>query len=295
MWVVPMDNDQLECLQRAVSEIEALEAIYGSGCLTVRTPTELAAAVEAIESSATSFHVPTLKLELKIEICNLEASLHYTLPPGYPESSSVQVYMSSLSIQRSVEDELSTKLKNKATETIGYEVLMELAQYLQEMIEEVSDAEEQAPNCNEKIEKSVGATLSGFGRRWIWVHHITSTERRKSIVKEARTLHLGGFMKPGYPGIVVVEGGSCDDFVKWIKGNKSRPGGFGRNWGHHVRGEINMQGHEQRQLPLDFHELDENMKELGALCKEHGLSDEFREYVLQHKGSGDDAGSDEDK
>jgi len=80
-----------------------------------------------------------------------------------------------------------------------------------------------------------------------------------------------------------VEGHDCDEFVNWIKGSKSQPGGFGRNWGHHVKCEIEI---TNRQLPLEFTEL-EDMRDLAAACKERGLEEEFLEYVMQHKGGGD--------
>ena len=81
--------------------------------------------------------------------------------------------------------------------------------------------------------------------------------------------------------VIVVEGNthSCDMFVTWVKGNKSRPGGFGRNWGHHVRGEATV---ERRQLPESFEELDD-LAQFGALCKKAGVEEEFREFILQHK------------
>jgi len=81
---------------------------------------------------------------------------------------------------------------------------------------------------------------------------------------------------------VVVEGQSqsVDDFISWIKGNKSRPGGFGRNWGHHVRGEAFG---EKRELPQLFEELEDDMSKFGSLCKEAGVDKEFREFILQHK------------
>ena len=53
----------------------------------------------------------------------------------------------------------------------------------------------------------------------MWAHHISSAARRGLIVKEARALNLGGYLKPGYPGVVVVEGarGDLEDFVSWMK------------------------------------------------------------------------------
>jgi len=119
-------------------------------------------------------------------------------------------------------------------------------------------------------------------RAWIWVHHISNTDRLKQIVIEARQHRLGGYVKGGYPGVVVVEGQSqsVDDFISWIKGNKSRPGGFGRNWGHHVRGEAFV---ENRELPVQFEELEDDMSKFGSLCKDAGVDKEFREFILQHK------------
>lgn len=102
------------------------------------------------------------------------------------------------------------------------------------------------------------------------------------IVIEANELKLGGYLKGGYPGVVIVEGNrtNCEEFVTWIKGNKSRPGGFGRNWGHHVRGEATV---NRRQLPEVFTELEDDMGKLGKLCADHDVEDEFREFILQHK------------
>lgn len=40
----------------------------------------------------------------------------------------------------------------------------------------------------------------------VWFHHIKSTQKRKNLVAWARELDLSGYSKPGFPGIVVVEG-----------------------------------------------------------------------------------------
>lgn len=40
----------------------------------------------------------------------------------------------------------------------------------------------------------------------VWFHHIKSTEKRKNLVAWARELGCSGFSKPGFPGVVVVEG-----------------------------------------------------------------------------------------
>ena len=119
---------------------------------------------------------------------------------------------------------------------------MELIQYWQENVEDLilsSHNNDKGIFLNSENVEDKGNDAS-CSRLWIWVHHITNTTRRKVIVQEAKEMSLSGYLKHGYPGIVVVEGKTklCDEYVQWIKGNKSRPGGFGRNWGHHVRGQV---------------------------------------------------------
>ena len=106
-------------------------------------------------------------------------------------------------------------------------------------------------------------------------------------------------MKKGYPGIIVIEGDSqsCDEYVQWVKGNKSRPGGFGRNWGHHVRGEELLllpssppkddTEKETAKLPSRaflsrFEDIGEDLADLAALSRQAGVEAEFQVYVMQH-------------
>lgn len=44
-----------------------------------------------------------------------------------------------------------------------------------------------------------------LSRRCVWFHHIKNLEKRKSIVQWGRELGLGGWSKPGFPGLVLVE------------------------------------------------------------------------------------------
>ncbi|KAI5479367.1 DUF1115 domain containing protein [Pseudohyphozyma bogoriensis] len=53
----------------------------------------------------------------------------------------------------------------------------------------------------------------------LWSHHLLATGKRKNIVQWARELRLWGISKPGYPGVIVVEGlaSNVDEFVSRIK------------------------------------------------------------------------------
>lgn len=53
----------------------------------------------------------------------------------------------------------------------------------------------------------------------IWTHHLLSTQKRKFIRDRSDALALVGYSKPGYPGVIVVEGfeGDVDLFVRELK------------------------------------------------------------------------------
>lgn len=261
-------TDAAEALERTVAEIEALQAIYDQD-FVVQSHSELAAAVEAIENGK-AIEIP-LRFTLQVNEDGL--TLQCTLPPGYPIMSPAKVSVQGGRIRKE-QDYLMRKLQANANELVGQEAILLLAHELVSLVDEM-----ESRSTITAEEQETTSEIESLSRRWIWVHHITDTARRKSIVTEATELQLGGILKTGYPGIVVVEGRRCTEFVNWIKGSKSRPGGFGRNWGHHVKGEVEI---EERKLPLDFVEL-EDMRDLGAACRQHGLEDEFLEYVMQHK------------
>jgi len=348
---LPQSEALLESLERTLSEIDALRAIFGTdddddgtvddrgnddrGSFVVRTSSSsslgplnesLDACRTAVDSNDSTFVIPTFRVELKVDCgrnyddgacarsLQRQATLQCSLPPGYPEfESATNVYVRCGSKPSSGGGqklswcflaELTSKLESKARELVGGEAVMELAQYLQElMIDAKEDARpsDVTPDHREERhqQRQKRSDTVRFGRRWIWVHHITSSDRVKSISKRAREGKLAGYLKTGYPGVVVVEGPSedADEFVRWIKGNKSRPdGGFGRNWGHHVRGEVDCLEDDEdfrKLLDEEFEEVGESMKVLAAKCGERGLTDEFREFVLQHKKSGGDDDDDQ--
>jgi Protein of unknown function (DUF1115) len=219
----------------------------------------------------------------------LLACLQVRLSPGYPEyehafisSLMVQDFKKTAFFRRSIMDAIVADLNDKAQSLLGSEAIMDIMETAKELIE-MHAKQQQQLTSNETA--TAASPPNSYGRRWIWVHHITNMERRKSILREAKSLHLGGYLKYGYPGVMVVEGttANCDEFVSWVKGNKSRPGGFGRNWGHHVRGEINFEDESGERLPTHFDEI-EDLSLLSAACKDCGLEDEFLEFVMQHKG-----------
>jgi len=216
--------------------------------------------------------------------------LRCLLPKGYPETAAAVVTSVETSLlTRSSREELTHALNEKADSLMGTEAVMDLVEEAKVLCRSKHQEEQAKRRTNNNSASSSHRELSGFGRRWIWVHHITKKDRIQSILAEAQSANLRGMLKHGYPGIVLVEGtaNECETFVKWIKADKSQEGGFGRNWGHHVRGEIFLEDETDCCLPSSpiMHATDD-LAVLAACCKEAGLEDEFREFVLQHKGGG---------
>ena len=317
-------------LERAVQEVDCLAAIYGSDgsdSFVVYSEDGLLAARSAVDAVAhidAGWRPPTLDIELRnlpLDAADgATASLRCKLPPGYPSVPAVATpTITGLRKCSAAHTAIVQALAQRAAELAEAETeaVMELAQLTQDLgtaqlqqqrVQSAAHTCGQAPPHAPPSLTAAAGQVTVFGRRWIWVHHIVDAQRRKAIMSEASERALGGYLKSGYPGIVVVEGSAaaCVDFVRWIKGNKSRPGGFGRQWGHHVRGEINIdvcgsamgvdegactdaeaardvdvQGalDRHRRLPTQFTEVEE-MATLGRECKACGLEDEFKEYVI---------------
>lgn len=325
-------EERIESLQRALDEIEVIEAIYGcpeqddvatssfsivsvaehqkaKDLLTIRSSSGDASSGANISQLEIELRIPIINNDNDVEaVCN--ATLRWCLPPGYPLIPAVVSIISLTALRRGSREELSNEVNRHAKELAGQEAILQLVEFLKEKLAEHLARDRiinKTVECDDTTisDEAQSSHSTKWGRRWIWVHHITDTDRCKSIVQEAKELGLGGYLKPGYPGVVVVEGPSvrCDEFVSFIKGNKSRPGGFGRNWGHHVRGHIDFDtcitedgndeedtsgGHAKKkqqrpQLTTEFKELEEDLATLGKMCRECGLEDEFKEYIMQHK------------
>jgi hypothetical protein len=132
----------------------------------------------------------------------------------------------------------------------------------------------------------------------IWFHHIKSTSKRKRIVEWARELGCSGFSKPGFPGIVIVEGSAGDvtEFVARVRALQwqamqvraeqrvlctaccTRQQGSSGSKQQQQRMWIEAQGSSHSLAGgKPFSELQEvgGLSQMGAACKEAGLHELF--------------------
>ncbi len=97
-----------------------------------------------------------------------------------------------------------------------------------------------------------------LGRRIIYSHHIIANSKRRELANLASHYKLGGYLKIGWPGMILIEGSesSCQSFVNEIKRWR---------WQQlQVRGEeqmvipLELDMDSNRRLPMQFMELGEN-------------------------------------
>ena len=227
----------LEALERAVEEIGALEAIFGydddAGAFIVHSESALAAARAVVDGGAgvlpEGWCAPQLEIELQLKL-ELDdsgtegdrptARLRCTMAPGYPAVCGASVSVSIAGLRRGAADVLTSRLSEKAASLLGEEAVMELVQELQDIAPEMLEEERAALAAGGSAPKSDSPSAPPqFGRRWVWAPTVTKPPNRALAVGWANDLLLGGFLKPGSPGIFVFEGESaaCDDFIKQLK------------------------------------------------------------------------------
>jgi hypothetical protein len=116
-------------------------------------------------------------------------------------------------------------------------------------------------------------------------HHIIANSKRKDIVKLTNHYQLGGYVKIGWPGIIIIEGleSSCQIFVEEIKSWR---------WQYlSVRADERIsipQGEDidsYRLLPKEFVELGEDdMSTLAQYCRESDLDHLFLQCLKLSEG-----------
>ena len=345
---------QFDALSRAVSELEALEAIYGfqDGAFEVVSPLgELAAARSMVETGDPPPHgwqgAPRLEVAIIVELESGEDTdtddaatrpappsrvrLRCGMPAGYPGAGvAATVFVEPLGgcgLRRAAVGGLRAALASHAEALCGDEAVMELVQRLQELGSAAVAAERAATlgaaAVAAKGAAGAAAAPARFGRRWLWMHHIKAVSRRAQMMGEAAELGVGGLIKPGYPGVCVLEGAAdaCDEYIVWLKGvwigrvvlrgsrdealplveEGGKEGETGEVGGWGGSGGADSRIDALRRLPARLEDLGEgnklpSMGVLGQACRGAGLSDEFMEYIMQHRaggGGGEDGGEDE--
>ena len=128
-----------------------------------------------------------------------------------------------------------------------------------------------------------------LGRRIIYSHHIIANSKRRDLANLASQYKLGGYLKIGWPGMILIEGSesSCQSFVNEIKRWRWQQLQVRAEEQKVITLEEDMDSN--RRLPMQFVELGENdMSRLASYCREAELEHLF---LMCLKISGDNPSS----
>jgi hypothetical protein len=146
--------------------------------------------------------------------------LQFTLPPNYPSHSNPAVNLVGLTLSKSRHHELQNNLNEilSALSSSSDERLLEIIETFSTFLISPGQATEPAEPARPVIPMTTQDEAPIF-IILIWFHHLLSTIKRKSILKLDS---LRGISKPGYPGILVLQGpkDTLDEAVMELKGMK---------------------------------------------------------------------------
>ena len=179
--------------ERLLDELSALSLIYGDE-LSISPPTARRQALCLSLSSC-----PSVKLHVECPPANYPSD---DLATQASPTASLETAAFPQPVLQAMRAQLTEFLTTR--ETPG-ELLLELCQLATELVD---DALAEANDADDSTAPLVSTTTgdTSLAYRVIYSHHIISDVKRKLIRQWASELELGGFVKVGWPGAIVVEG-----------------------------------------------------------------------------------------
>ncbi len=145
--------------------------------------------------------------------------VHCRYPHNYPNSLP-EVHVRCDSMSRSSQKDINEKLHSYLTTFDSGELCMSsVVFWLQEHCAEFIDCSAGGSEPSSPNPHKAKCKYSGLSRLWIYSHHIYRKELLKKIPESAKELDLTGFILPGKPGIICVEGfkENCDEYWQRLK------------------------------------------------------------------------------
>ena len=209
-------------LEQQFGEFELLQSMYSApGEFTVDTPDTLALIRAFTDNTSGSLpkadlcfsiydKVPVILEEFsssedeendtRAEICK-SIQICCQIPQSYPLVSNPIVHVRNNELSRKDEESLNKRLEDYigADHVLGEPCLLNVIQWVKDNCGSFFSLDSDFP-------VSSNPAVPEFCRMWLYMHHIYSKTKRRSILAWAEELELTGFCLPGKPGVVCVEG-----------------------------------------------------------------------------------------
>eukprot|EP01025_Chloroclados_australasicus_P050218 TRINITY_DN5749_c0_g1_i1.p1 TRINITY_DN5749_c0_g1~~TRINITY_DN5749_c0_g1_i1.p1 ORF type:complete len:288 (-),score=39.19 TRINITY_DN5749_c0_g1_i1:313-1176(-) len=277
---------ELERLEAQVNEIEALQSVFSQEGEFVITPNQkgILTFAQKIISGQSSFDVqdvPSLSgkiVLLDIKLNNISVALRFDLPNSYPDTPphlAVECSTDNATFQT-----LTQTVQETAQQWTGEECLLACVESLREKASEIMEKnlaeEEQQQHQQQLMISNSHSQREQISICLIWFHHIRNPNKKKNVQNWANELELGGYCKPGWPGVIIAEGykQNVDEYIKRLRA---------LSWQ-----AMQVRAQEYSDIPLGddianrrkfrngFKLLgDSDLSEVSSSCKEVGLEELF--------------------
>ncbi|KAL7526872.1 hypothetical protein ACHAXR_004196 [Thalassiosira sp. AJA248-18] len=130
------------------------------------------------------------------------------------------------------------------------------------------------------------ATLTEICYMLIHTHHLIEADKIQCVKKNASKISVGGFIKPGKPGLILVEGieSDCDRFLEALVFHSKKvfhSSSTFKNGGKALRKVPDTDIDSCRYLPRKMEQLESknSIDEVERLCEKLGLSDRLNDLI----------------
>ena len=277
------DDDDAENVARRQAELEFVAAAY--------TPHEAWCEEEVVRNKGACSTITAVHRRLFAPQASW--TLKLLLPHNYPAHTSLQVQGAVVNsdqvetehrkIAFSAVPRLLKVCRDTAESLQGQEALLGVFSAAEEWLQDEWTrlvTENKANDTGDNTIKTTTESISNptnkpatilLGRRLIYSHHIIAKRKRADLQQLARDLHMTGYIKIGWPGLIILEGteADCQEFYDSI-----------RSWSWQylvVRGEMQetVANLESARRFTSFQEVSD-MSTVANHCREVGLEALFR-------------------
>ncbi|XP_044727980.1 RWD domain-containing protein 2A isoform X2 [Chrysoperla carnea] len=202
-----------EMISLQLSEIEMLQSMYSNpGEFCIDNYGILADMYDFSEGKS-SETPPQIDFQINLSIDNLKYQIHVNFPHEYP-ACEPDIYVRNDKFTRDQQSKLNTDLAYYIDSLDRGEICVGSAIFwLQENASNYIT--QTASLVTEKSTKNT--STNEFCRYWIYSHHIYSKIKRREMLALAGDYSITGFVLPGRPGIICIEGTSQDASDWWLK------------------------------------------------------------------------------
>eukprot|EP00088_Acartia_fossae_P057770 TRINITY_DN6742_c1_g1_i10.p1 TRINITY_DN6742_c1_g1~~TRINITY_DN6742_c1_g1_i10.p1 ORF type:complete len:289 (-),score=30.38 TRINITY_DN6742_c1_g1_i10:161-1027(-) len=203
-------------LEMQASELEMLIAMYpGDKELHLSNPALLQDIQEFLDGSV--LRIPSVEFTINLQMDNgsiVETMIK--LPSDYPLTSLPEVYIRSESLKRPDQSRLNKDLQTALKDdSLPQEpCVLFIVDWLQSNATQYLTSTSKDSTTSETDSNSV-INSGMFSRLWIYSHHIYSKIKRKNMLDLSKEYCLSGFVLPGKPGIICIEGDSKNTGDWW--------------------------------------------------------------------------------